>query len=109
MVVGVGSFFALQQFVGWTAREAGDAARLEFGGDRFEALMRTADCTECELSERSEAVWALGAIGDRCALPVLRKYHTRDECQHGIALCQYELAKAIPRPSDSSLASPAEL
>ncbi len=96
-VLVVGSFFALQQFIGWTARRAGDEASWKFGGDRVEAMIKLVDCTDCELRDRAEAVWALGVIGDRRALPVLRKYHTREECRHGADLCQYELGKAIKK------------
>lgn len=96
-VIGIGSFFVLEQFLGWTARRTGDEVRLEFSGDRVEALIKVVDCTECDLRDRSEAVWALGVIGDHRSLPVLRKYHTREECRHGAVLCQYELGKAIKK------------
>ena len=51
----------------------------------------------CELGKRSEAVWALGVIGDARALPILLKHHSGEECRHGSALCQYELGKAIKK------------
>jgi hypothetical protein len=91
------SFVGLQQVIKWGARGAGDDARQQFEGDRVEALVKLVDCTDCNMRDRYEAVWALGVIGDRRALPVLRKYHTREECQHGVELCQYELGKAIKK------------
>lgn len=91
------SLVAFHQFLAWTARQTGEEARLEFGGDRVEALMELVDCTHCGLRDRSDAVWALGVIGDRRALPVLEKHHTGEKCQHGVTLCQYELDKAIKK------------
>jgi len=54
-------------------------------------------CENCPLAERNRAVWALGELEDRAALPVLRHYHTGARCDHAAGLCQYELGKAIQK------------
>jgi HEAT repeat protein len=96
-VVGIGCFAGLHEYVDWNARRSGDEARQEFAGDRVDALVSLVDCAGCDLRKRSDAIWALGVIGDARALPVLRRYHTREECRHGAKLCQYELGKTIKK------------
>jgi len=46
------------------------------------------------LEERNTAVWALGQIGDKKALEVLKKSYTGEPCDHTKYLCQHELEKA---------------
>jgi hypothetical protein len=57
--------------------------------------MRYVEDTSHSLRERNRAVCALGQIGDRRALPVLQKHYSGKPCDHGSALCQRELGKAI--------------
>jgi hypothetical protein len=52
-------------------------------------------CSQCSLRERGMAVWALGELRDRRALPVLKAHYTGGKCDHATDLCQYELGKAI--------------
>jgi hypothetical protein len=66
-----------------------------FPGNRISALIALVECEECSLSERNRAVWALGQLQTRRALPSLHKYFTDTSCDHEQALCQYELGKAI--------------
>lgn len=74
---------------------AGEAALLERPGDRVPALMAYVESPAHSLRERNRAVWALGQLGDARALPVLEKHFTGRQCEHGRALCQHELRKAI--------------
>lgn len=67
----------------------------EFEGDRVIALISYADCNKYDLRKRDSAVWALGQIGDKRALPILQKYYTGENCDHQKNLCQHELKKAI--------------
>ena len=71
-----------------------DAVR-EYPGDRTEALMTYVDSENHSLRQRNRAVWALGQISDKRALPVLEKWYTGDPCDHQNSLCQRELSKAI--------------
>jgi hypothetical protein len=66
-----------------------------FPGDRVEALMTYVDSDNHSLRQRNRAVWALGQIGDKRALPVLEKWYTGGPCEHDTSLCQRELSKAI--------------
>ncbi len=67
----------------------------EYAGDRIEALMAYVDSENHSLRQRNHAVWALGQIGGRCALPVLEKFHTGGPCDHDSRLCQGEVQRAI--------------
>jgi hypothetical protein len=74
---------------------ASEAALLERPGDSVPALMAYLESPTHPLRERNRAVWALGQLGDARALPVLEKHFTGRQCEHGRALCQHELRKAI--------------
>lgn len=85
----------VEGFIVWTAYDFSRTAARQFGGDRVEALMQQVECSSCAMKQRKDAVWALGQIGDRRALPVLRAQLTGRRCDHTRELCQYELQKAI--------------
>ena len=88
-------FVSLAWQIGSDVRATGDAAVQEYGGDRVDALIALAGSPTQGLSSRNRAVWALGQLGDRRALPFLEKEYTGEPCDHGRMLCQYELQKAI--------------
>jgi len=67
----------------------------QYPGDRVEALISYVKSEDHSLRKRNLAVWALGQIGDKCALPVLNQFYTGGPCDHGHYLCQGELQKAI--------------
>jgi hypothetical protein len=68
----------------------------QFKGDRVEALIALVNCEECNLNDRNLAVWALGQLTDKRALPTLYKYRRPGiPCNHMTSICQYEIAKAI--------------
>lgn len=78
-----------------SVKEMSAEAVREYPGDRIEALMSYVDSEDHSLRQRNRAVWALGQVGDKRALPVLEKYYTGGPCDHQNALCQRELSKAI--------------
>jgi hypothetical protein len=67
----------------------------QFPGDRIEALISLVDCGTCNLLDRNSAVWAVGQLRDKRALPTLYKYRTGQPCNHMTSICQYEIAKAV--------------
>jgi hypothetical protein len=75
----------------------------QYPGDRVEALSALVACEGCSLSDRNRAVWALGQLRDRRALPILKKYYTGQECNHSLGLCQYEMRKAVKAIESRSL------
>ena len=70
-------------------------ATQQYPGDRVEALIAYVKSDDHNLRQRNFAVWALGQIGDKRALPVLKQFYTGGPCDHDHYLCQYELQKAI--------------
>ena len=71
------------------------SAMAQFDGDRIEALTALVDCQDCRLDDRDMAVWALGQLRDKRALPILYEYRTGKSCDHSRQICQYEISKAI--------------
>ncbi|MHC4298134.1 MAG: HEAT repeat domain-containing protein, partial [Planctomycetota bacterium] len=71
-------------------RRSSALAMQEHPGDRVEALMAYVSSQDHTLRERNRAVWALGLIGDKRALPLLEKYRTGRPCDHDTTLCQGE-------------------
>jgi len=70
-------------------------ATQQYPGDRVEALIAFVKSEDHSFRERNLAVWALGQIGDKRALPVLNQFYTGGPCDHNHYLCQGELQKAI--------------
>ena len=70
-------------------------ATQQYPGDRVEALVAYVKSEDHSLRQRNLAVWALGQIGDKRALPVLNQFYTGAPCDHDHYLCQGELKKAI--------------
>ena len=81
--------------IGWGINNASRSAMAQFNGDRIEALIARVDCNDCRLEDRNHAVWALGQLRDKRALPVLYKYRTGKPCNHLRQICQSEIGKAI--------------
>jgi hypothetical protein len=99
LILALGGFgYSLRQiFVG--VNDMCEAATSRYGGDNVEALMALIESKNASLREKNRAIWALGQIGDKRALPLLRRLDT-DEIQakpynpdHYIV--QYRVEKAI--------------
>jgi hypothetical protein len=94
-ILGVLFFFGLREYGSMEAAATGERAQLRFQGDPIEALIELAGCEACDLRDRNRAVWALGQLGDRRALPPLRRQVRGRPCNHAVEICQRELQKAI--------------
>ncbi len=74
------------------------AAQHRYGGDCVTALMTLLDDEDQDFTSRNGAIWALGQLDDRRALPTLRSYYTGHIPAHepwNATISQYELKKAI--------------
>jgi len=103
-IVGVGILLFLFVFlitctqIGYDVKKRCELAESRYGGECVDALMsQVAD--ESSQYGKNDAIWALGQLGDKKALPFLEKYNTGEKLpdheswSHGIS--QYELRKAI--------------
>ena len=93
--VGIIAFLGCSFLIGGGVNSATERAMAQFDGDRVEALIALVDCQTCDLHGRTTAVWALGQLKDKRALPILYKYRTGKPCDHLNQICQYEISKAI--------------
>lgn len=82
----------------WILNDAYQFAKLaaeHFNSDKTTALLMVVDSDEYTFKEKNKAVWAMGVLKEKDALPKLEMLYTGDECSHDSAICQYELYKAI--------------
>ena len=90
------TFIISSTIIGLGVRERVEIASSYYFGDHVEVLIRFLDNPEKHsIKDRNSAVWALGQLGDKRALPVLKKYYTGEICSHETELCQCELENAI--------------
>lgn len=87
--------FIVESMIGSGVRRFSQMAQEQFPGDRVASLIQMVECQSRDLRDRNHAVWALGQLADRRALPVLEKYYTGEKCDHQHKICQYELKKAL--------------
>jgi len=95
VLLGFVALVAVSTHIRREVQTTADRAQQHHPGDRVEALIACMEDPALGLKERNRVVWALGQLGDRRALPVLRQHHTGQPCDHAHALCQRELTKAI--------------
>jgi hypothetical protein len=88
-------FLIIEGLIGVGILRVSHKAMVQFRGDRIEALISLVNCETCSLLDRNSAVWALGQLRDKRALPTLYKYRTGKPCNHMTSICQYEIAKAV--------------
>jgi len=99
--VGVGlfllMFFASASWIGYSVADRCAQAEGKYGQDCVMSLTAQLSDEAMSMEKRNEAIWALGQMGDKRALPVLKSYYTSrtNHCDRQNELCQYELGKAI--------------
>lgn len=74
-------------------------AQAAYSGDPVAALIALVEDEQASFEQRNTAIWALGQIGDRRALPILKKLDS-DEVQHPpydstAYIVQYSVEKAL--------------
>ena len=77
-----------------------EMATRKYPGDKVEALIMFVESKEYGYNAHryranNHAFWALGQLGDKRALPFLRKLLTGGPCDHETNLCQGEIQEAI--------------
>jgi hypothetical protein len=100
--IGLGMFLLFfvitTSMIGFSVKDHCQEAQGQYGGDCVEALISLLNDENQDFGDRNSAIWALGQLGDKRALPVLESYYTGNipdrEPWHK-TLSQYELEKAI--------------
>jgi|EPASupsiteSAE347_1022098.scaffolds.fasta_scaffold13669_4 hypothetical protein len=91
-------FIASCIWIGYDVKENCNIAKSKYEGDCVEALSQFVEDENNPFRLRNSAIWSLGQLGDKKALPALEKIYTgiipnREPLDLGIS--QYELKKAI--------------
>jgi hypothetical protein len=98
VIVG-GTFLTFHIMIGQGIKENIALAKTEHPGKAEDALLAyLADSTKTPRERTEIAVWTLGQIRSRKALPVLKSLYKNNpnyHCNHNTELCQYEVHKAI--------------
>ena len=81
--------------IGSGVRRYSQTAQTYFPGKRVEALIAMVECESCSLQDRNDAVWALGQLDDRRALPVLEKHYIGTKGDYPNNLSQDRLRIAL--------------
>jgi hypothetical protein len=94
------AFFSLTLFsIYGGVKEACVQAKQKFKEDCVNSLISFAKSEKYSLRERNSAIWALGQLADKRALPLLYELNqslpSQEQCQHDQFLCKYEIEKAI--------------
>jgi hypothetical protein len=99
LIVVAAGYLAVCWSIGAGVRAISDQALRAHPGEQSAALAAFVESEHESFRDRNRAIWALGQLGDRGALPVLEKYYTgsppggKEDQSH--ELSQYELMKAI--------------
>lgn len=95
-------FLAIRIWNGHGIKERISIAKQQYPGTAEEALIAYLSDTTHTPQDRSDvAIWTLGQIRSKKALPVLKKLYKNDpqgktcKYHHDTMLCQYEIHKAI--------------
>ena len=81
--------------IGIEVKSIAEEASQKYPGDTVDALIAFVDSKDNNTRRRNHAVWALGQLGQKKALPVLVKYYHGGPNDPTRELSQYELKKAI--------------
>lgn len=86
-------------WIQWDAHRKAEAIWMAYpqAANEVEAAILQMQSLSCTMKDRNLAVWVLGRLSDKLALPALEREYTGMSCQHDVVLCQSELKKAIRR------------
>jgi hypothetical protein len=81
--------------IGKDVKSIAEEASQKYPGDIVDALIAFVDSDDNSTRQRNRAVWALGQLGQKKALPVLERYYHGNPDDRTREISQYELKKAI--------------
>ncbi len=97
LVFGFLTFVAASIWIGSAVQKNCRVAVEKYGGECVDALVSEFTDPSQTYTERNDAIWALGQLGDEKALSVLQAYYTgeMEKTAYSEEISQYELSKAI--------------
>jgi hypothetical protein len=101
-VIVLSLFLTLRIWIGHSIREHISIAKQQYSGIAEDALISYLQDTDHTPQQRTDvAIWTLGQIRSKKALPILKGLYKDDpmgetcKSHHNTVLCQYEIHKAI--------------
>lgn len=91
-------FLLTTNIIGYGVKDSCQLAKDKYPGSCVEALISYLGDDSNDMRSRNTAVWALGQLGDKKALPLLNEYYVgipEGKEPLGKNISQYELKKAI--------------
>jgi hypothetical protein len=99
VIIGAGAFAYSVREIFSSVQDISKAAKQRYDGDTVEALMALIESRDASFREKNGAIWALGQIGDKRALPLLERLDTDDlqprPYDPDQYIVQYSVEKAI--------------
>jgi hypothetical protein len=95
LVGGILAVFGLKWIIDAEVNRLANHAVEHFQKDRIESLIALVMSDEFDIGQKDNAIWALGILEDKRALPLLDSLYTGEPCDHANEICQYEVKKAI--------------
>lgn len=102
LTLAIGSFIGLHIWIGGDVKKNIEIVKKQYSGSAEEALISFLKDENNSFNDRThKAIWTLGQIRSKKALPLLKELYKNDPkgetCKgyHDSELCQYELSKAI--------------
>lgn len=100
LVFGALVFFGFSLFTIYSGvKTACLKAKEEYRLDCVDSLIAYVNSEKASFREKNSAIWALGQIADKKALPFLEELNdslpAQESCQYDHFLCRYEVEKAI--------------
>jgi len=91
-------FVVTSLYIGKAVKRECQSAQARYQGNCVSALIKVLENPQSGFIKRNYAIWALGQLGDKKALPVLKSYYTGEipaKEPYNIGISQHELKKAI--------------
>ena len=85
----------LEGWIRFETNHCANDADKQFAMEKTKSLIALIESPEFTLKQKNRAIWVLGELKSKEALPKLESMLTGKPCHHETEICQYELKKAI--------------
>ena len=110
LLVSASAIGLLSLWIELTVKTVCEKAVRQHSGDEVQALIACVESEGHSYHEKNRAIWALGQLGNKHALPPLKSHLTGQPCNHERdGFCQGELQESIQKLEAGSFNLPASL